>query len=1315
MCLTRIQRVSLVALCLILMTSAGFADRPRVFCIRGATVVPEPGERLEDATVVLRDGLIEAVGRYVDPPPDAVIIDGDGLWVYPGFIDPMVSLAEQSAAAGDANPRGPVHELSRIHPEHRASDELTPFAGDQAEKARRLRAQGFTTVLAVPADGVLRGTSAAVLLSDDVPVSEIILRNDVAQHIGYDHGSYGGSYPTSLMGAVAAIRQALLDAQHHAEWTRRYERNPVGMERPDHQAAFEALGRIVAGDQPAVFHADSPDDVLLSARLADEFELDAAIVASGHEWEVADQIKATGRTVILPLAFPEKPEVGTDDEALDVTIKTMRRYLGAAVNAGRLEEAGVRFALTTHGLDDLALFRKHLARMVDEGLSEEVALAALTTVPAEVMGIDEVAGTLKSGKIANVAVLDGPLFHKGTAVQRVWVDGTEYRTDAKKKAKTDATDADIESAVSWVMPAIERDRGPHRALVFTNATVWTQGPEGVIDDADVLIADGKIAAVGTALERPGDATVIDAAGKHITPGLIDVHSHLAQRGGTNEGSNIITAEVRITDIINPGDIGIYRQLAGGLTAAHLLHGSANAIGGQDALIKLKRDVSADELLLAGRRGIKFALGENPKRSNFGGRGGTPRYPKTRMGVIEAIRRSFTAALNYRSEWQEWESLSADGQTEMASPRRDLQLETVLEILDGERDIHCHAYRQDEMLAMMRLAEDMGITVRTFEHGLEGYKIADEIAAHGAGVTTQSDWWGYKLEAYDATPYNGALLTRRGVSVSFSSDSHELARRLNLEAAKAVKYGGLGEEEALATVTSNAADQLRLGHRMGSLEPGKDADLVLWSGHPLSVYSIAEQTWVDGVREFDRAEDLARAQTIDEHRTELVAAIRAASNDEEGAPDPEEESSPGAWPPARPLDYEDRLADLGRAVSIVGATIHTSAGETIANGTVSFRSGRIVEVGAGLQPMADAEVIDGTGKHVFPGLIDANSVVGLSEISSVSASVDIAELGTVNPALSTAIAVNPDSAVIPVTRANGLTHVLTVPTGGLVSGSSSLIRLDGWTWEDLRAAAPVALHLQWPAFNPTRGWFGTKKSPEELTKERTRKLEELERLLEGARAYATAKNGRPELAVDPQLEAMLPVLDGTTPVIVHAEELRQIKAAVAWAENENLRLILAGRKDMWRAAEMLAEKRVPVIVTNVLALPGREDELYDTAYATPARLHEAGVDFCIAGAANSFSASNTRNLPDQAAMAAAFGLPREAALEAITAAPARILGVGAELGSIEPGKSASLVITDGDILEIRTTVERVFIDGREADLTTRHTRLYERYAGRPELN
>ncbi|MEE4270380.1 MAG: amidohydrolase family protein [Thermoanaerobaculales bacterium] len=1310
--------VVLIVVSLFLIPDSGLATAPRVTCIEGATVIPAPGERLDDAAVVLRDGLIEAVGRGISPPADAVVIDGEGLWIYPGLIDPLVALdSVTSQPSDDAPPAGPVHPVSRVHPERRSGDQLTPFTGKNAARAEALQRLGFTTVLVAPTDGVFRGSSTAILLAGERPVSELILRNDVAQHIGYERGRYGGSYPTSLMGAVALIRQTVLDSRRFAVWNQRWAADPSGMARPEPVAAFVALQDLVAGEQPAVFHAASPADVLLSARLSDELGLEAAIAASGHEWEVAERVGAIGRTLILPAAFPEEPEVATDAEALEVTVETMRRFLEAPANPARLEDAGVVFALTTNGLEDPADFTANVGSMISRGLNPATALAAVTTVPASLLGIDAVAGTLSPGKIANLAVFDGPIFDAETTIRRVFVDGVEVDLDRdESKSKATEEKAESEPLPAWPVDLEPPDREARRMWLFSGATVWTQGPMGVLENADVLVADGRIAAVGADLTPPEGAGIIDAAGRHITPGLIDVHSHLALRGGVNEGSDNITAEVQIADILVPGDVNIYRQLAGGVTASHLLHGSANSIGGQDVVIKLKPEASEAELVIENRMGIKFALGENPKRSNFSGRTKTTRYPKTRMGVIQDIRRTFVAAENYRREWLTYDALSADEQLHQVPPRRDLRLESVLEILDGERTIHCHAYRQDEMLAMMRLAEEFGITVRTFEHALEGYKIADELAAHGVDVTTQSDWWGYKLEAYDAIPYNAALLTRRGVSVSMSSDSTELARRLNLEAAKAVKYGDIDEVAALAMVTSGAARQLDLGHRIGSLEPGKDADLVVWSGHPLSVYSTAEQTWVDGVREFDRSRDRERNQAVDRLRAELVAAIRDADDE---TPDAEDEAPTdeltAALPPPRALEYRDRLASLGGAVSIVGATVHTVTSGTIDNGTVSFRDGRIVAVGEGLPPLDDADVIDAHGKHVYPGLIDANSVVGLSEIASVAASVDIAETGMVNPAINTAIAVNPDSSVIPVTRANGLTHSLTVPTGGLVSGTSSLIRLDGWTWEDLTAAAPVAMHVSWPRTNPNRSWWGPPKSVEALAKERKEKLALLEQLMEDARAYAIARSARPaDLVVDPRLEAMLPVLDGTIPVIVHAEELRQIEAAVAWAETHGLRLILAGRQDVWRTAEMLAEKKIPVIVPTVLALPVRDDEPYDTAYATAAKLHQAGVEFCIAGAANGFATANARNLPDHAAMAAAFGLPVEAALEAVTIAPARILGVGEELGSIEVGKSASLIITDDDVLEISTHVDWVFIDGRAADLETRQTRLYERYANRPAV-
>ena len=520
-------------LCLLLAlagwTAAVPAERPRVYAIGGATVVPSPGRVIASGTVVIRDGLIEAVGADLPAPPDAVEIDGRGRWVYPGLIDADSTLGVGSAASGTerenaaAPPaggraqvetaRGAVHPISRIHPESKARDRLAPFRGDGLRTVERIRNLGFTVVLARPGDGILRGSSAAILLSDDRPVAEMLLRADVAQHAGLERGRFGQGYPTSLMGTVAAIRQVLLDASRHVEWSARYEADPSGMSRPEMHAAYAALAPLLAGRQLLVVHTDDPRNTLLADKVAREFGLELAISTRAHEWEVAEQIADSGRTLIVSVGFPDKPKVRDDDEALNASRDEMRRYLEADAGPARLHEAGVRFALSLHGLKNSANFFKQMRKIIAAGLPEEVALAGLTTVPAELMGLDRVVGTLEPGKIANLIVADGPLFGEETRLRHVFVDGVQYEIEVKEKPTGDP-DAVVDPRGEW---SVVFEMGGR-----TFQRTWTIGGDedaydGTAETRAGTVTFDSVELAGNALtvvfpprgERPGmEATVI---------------------------------------------------------------------------------------------------------------------------------------------------------------------------------------------------------------------------------------------------------------------------------------------------------------------------------------------------------------------------------------------------------------------------------------------------------------------------------------------------------------------------------------------------------------------------------------------------------------------------------------------------------------------------------------------------------------------------------------------------------------------------------------------------------------------------------------
>ena len=478
-----------------------------------------------------------------------------------------------------------------------------------------------------------------------------------------------------------------------------------------------------------------------------------------------------------------------------------------------------------------------------------------------------------------------------TEEKAVVSDDTVSEVDREAAAEASAEQAEPEAAgeasmasypVNRPLGAFGRLEKPEQPalLALTNATVWSCGPQGIVENATLLVRAGLIERIQSRTDAlPDSAVVIDCTGKHISPGIIDCHSHMATDGGVNESGQAITAEVRIGDFIDARDISIYRQLAGGVTTSNILHGSANPIGGQNQVIKLRWGATPEEMKFAtAPTGIKFALGENVKQSNWGS-GYNTRYPKSRMGVEQIVRDAFLAARQYRDRGIEWQNTHRG-----LPPRRDLELDALVEILEGERWIHCHSYRQDEILALLRTLEMFQIRIGTLQHILEGYKVAEVMKRHGAMASAFSDWWAYKIEVYDAIPYNGALMHDMGIVVSFNSDDQELARHLNHEAAKAVKYGGVAPEDALQFVTLNPAKQLRIEDYVGSLEAGKHADFVVWSDSPLSTLSRCEQTWLDGRKYFDITEDRSQRKKWSEMRSSLIQKILVAGEKMQKASD-----------------------------------------------------------------------------------------------------------------------------------------------------------------------------------------------------------------------------------------------------------------------------------------------------------------------------------------------------------------------------------------------------------------------------------------------
>ena len=955
------------------------SNTPQVTAFKNARLVAAPGRVLEHAVLVVRDGEIGAAGIDAPIPADAVVRDLEGKTIYPGFIDLYSHYGiERKKALEAVYKDGARHWNPAVRPELRAAQLFQP----DEKAAAGYRKAGFTAALTFPEPGIFTGSAALVLLADTTAAGAV-LADELAQGLSFEKGEgFPGrgaeGYPASLMGHISLIRQTLLDARWYGRAWQAYNRSPAGQSAPEKNLSLAALAPFADGKSPFLLKTANELGLLRASRLEKEFGISVWALGSGTEYRRLEAVKSTGLKLILPLDFPEPPEVSAPAEERETSLRELKYWDMAPENPTRLSKAGIQFTLSASGLSKPEEFLDRLRRAVKRGLPADRALAALTTIPADWLGLSRQLGTLEPGKLANFFITDGDLFEKKTKILETWVAGKRHEIVeeplAEPRGKWDLTVSSSENKISGSLelsgeisklkseltlashkigaqnitldkrtlsftfpadslglPGVARLAGtvigdtirgagswsdgsaltwqalrsappvekPDTAtekpesssdltvvypdgafgrlekpaqpavLLIKGATIWTCGSGGVIEHADLLVRAGRIAAVGRELEAPAGALVLDGTGKHVTPGLIDAHSHMAIEGNVNEMTDAITAEVRIADVIDCDDIDIYRQLAGGITSALIIHGSANPIGGQGVLIKLRWGALPEEMKFEGAKPvIKFALGENVTQA---ARPDPVRFQASRMGVERFFRDWFAAAKDYRRELESYERLKKSA-PDRVPPRRDLRLEALLEVLDSELVVHCHSYRQDEILAMLRTADAVGFKIGVLIHVLEGYKVAEAIRAHGAMPTTFSDWWAYKYEVIDAIPYNGPLMHEQGLVVSFNSDDAELARHMNLEAAKAVKYGGVEKVEALKFVTANPAAQLRVSDRVGRLEPGLDADFAVWSGDPLSSYSVCEQTWIDGRKYFDRQEDSQLRRTARAERLALIQKI-----------------------------------------------------------------------------------------------------------------------------------------------------------------------------------------------------------------------------------------------------------------------------------------------------------------------------------------------------------------------------------------------------------------------------------------------------------
>ena len=919
------------------------------FAFTNATIYVTATEVIKKGTLLIKDGKVVSVGKSVKIPNGTKTTDLKGKTIYPSFIDIYSDFGikkpkRQSGGFGGAQyaaTRDGYYWNDHIRPE---TDPINEFKFD-SKKAKGFINAGFGVVNTHLHDGIIRGNGLLIALNSNSSDAYRILDTKSAQYLSFSKSNKSRQlYPGSRMGAMALLRQVYNDADWYAKGN---------MKNKD--MALEALNS--NKNLVQIFETGNHLDALRADKVGDEFSIQYTIVGSGDEYERVADIKATNANFIIPINFSNAYDVSNPLLAQQISLQDMRKWNQQPSNLSVLAKNGVNFALTTHKLKSVKSFHKNLQKAIKYGFDKEKALAALTSIPASIIGNNSI-GNLNTGSHANFIITSGDIFDAKTTLYENWVQGSKNvinamnikditgtymlavndknydltisgkgakqtgaikmgddkvkskfafkddwvsitlnedgnytrmmgkiinasnvmqgtafdtegnetswsaskkvaKEDAKKKSKKKKGDKDAVTVLPVSYPNIGFGnfvQPKTQTLLIKNVTVWTSEDDGILENTDVLLKDGKIAKIGKGL-KARKATEIDGTGKHLTAGIVDEHSHIAA-SAINEWAQNSSAEVTIEDVIDPTDINIYRNISGGTTSSQILHGSANPIGGRSAIIKLKWGENAENMIYDNSpKFIKFALGENVKQSRSPN--GT-RFPQTRMGVEQMFTDYFTRAKEYEAK------------KKSGNPyRKDAEMETLVEILNGERFISCHSYVQSEINMLMKVADKMGFKVNTFTHILEGYKVADKMKEHGVGGSTFSDWWAYKYEVNDAIPFNAAIMHNAGVTVAINSDDREMSRRLNQEAAKTIKYGGMSELEAWKTVTINPAKLLHIDDKVGSIKVGKDADVVLWSNHPMSIYAKVQKTIIEGKVVFDRAEDAKKREAIKEEKSTLI--------------------------------------------------------------------------------------------------------------------------------------------------------------------------------------------------------------------------------------------------------------------------------------------------------------------------------------------------------------------------------------------------------------------------------------------------------------